>query len=190
MQVVDSPPPYVPKPVHQDGYDQGGFEHYNDIHQPEYHDPVYDPPQPVYSPPEPIVYDPPKPEYEPVHVEYEEYIPDVHPVYHPPKPKPVFHYSKPNYRPPIQQKPIKDQHHAIVSVPHGEPDIHYDAPHHPEVHSLDGDHHPSEYLHPVQHMKDKKGELDFYKKYANRIHGSKALNFNVPLSGTRAGGAR
>lgn len=192
-KVVDSAPPYVPKPLHQDGYShsgdsfQGGFENYNDIHEPAYehtYEPAYEPPKPVYIPPEPALYEPPRPLYEPVHVE--EHIPEVQPVYHPPKPKPVFHYSKPNYRPPIQPKPIKDKHHSIVNVPH------YDTPH-PEVHSLGGEPHPSEYLHPVQHMKDKKGELDFYKKYANRNHGSKALFKGPPkfrLPGTRASGAR
>ena len=192
LQVVDSAPPYVPKPLHQDGYSGDGFpvgvEQYNHIPEP-----AYEPPQPVYIPPEPELYEPPRPAYEPVHVD--EYIPEVYPVYQPPKPKPVFHYSKPNYRPPIQPKPIKDKHHSIVNVPYSEPAFHHDTPHH-EVHSLGGEdtHHPSEYLHPVQHMKDKKGELDFYKKYSNRNHGSKALNFKVPLklglTGTRAGGAR
>merc|ERR1711879_756895 len=170
---------------------------------PGYHEPVYQAPEPVYQPPEPVyhapepVYHAPEPVYqapEPVyHAPEPVYIPEVKPVYKP-TPKP-FHYSQPNYRPPIQSKPIIDSHHAIVSVPHRQPEVHYEPPHHHhEVHSIDDDHHPNEYLHPVQHTKDKKGELDFYKKYANRHEGSKSLNFKAPLKfrfpGTRAGGAR
>ena len=53
---------------------------------------------------------------QPLH--YEEELPyKPEPVYKPEVVRPAFHYSSPNYRPPIQSKPTLHSTHDIISAP-------------------------------------------------------------------------
>ena len=114
-KVTAAAPPYIPQPLHNTGYQPEQFDTGPDIgYKPE---PAYKP-EPVYKP-------------EPYHNTEVPY-----------KPKPVFHYKKPNYRPPIQAKPILHKQHEIVKTPYHEPKPHHKPQHHPKLESY---HRPEPY---------------------------------------------
>ena len=176
-QVVESVPPYQP---HSQGYEPESFVVDHDLpyheepsYEEQYKPDIYDPkpvyeepyqPKPVYDEPyhtDPAYEEPyqPRPVYDP-HPVYEEHYPPepvyeepYHDSYAPPHlPPSHYEYSSPNFRPPIESKPIHNKKHEIVSV--SEPHHHHPPPKH-NYHSNRNNKAISfldKYLHPVQHV--------------------------------------
>lgn len=149
--------PYKPDPVYEEPYQPN----YDEPYQPK---PVYEQPyqpKPVYEEPYHIepTYEEPKPVYEPHPVYEEPYQPEpiyeepYHDSYEPPHLPPTYYeYSSPNFRPPIESKPIHNQKHEIVSV--AKPHHHQPPPKH-HYHSNRNNKAISfldQYIHPVQHV--------------------------------------